>query len=856
MAASSKLEDLNLTCEEVKRFSEAFKDQKFRELLVEYAEEISNPENKRKYEEEITLLEKERGMDIKFVHPQPGYVLKTSVDGTQKSFINICSNDLIDKPACQSGRGDGGRKGQFWSLPYSLAPGREDLGKDGKKNMIYDVVFNPDTLYMASKNEKFKKMVSSTAFEAVQKQFHVKLDEKNAKTLKIKYKGVPHPAVIRKPIPGVERTSQVEEADKPLKFPYPYDTPNVGEVTKKTESKREVASKGLTETQADQPTEPKFSIKYRTYFDLQDYRYARESAPNTRPKELVITIDLPLLNSAGDAELDVLEKRLILESKKPAYKLDLNLPYLVDENLGSATFNKTKRQLVVTLPVLSLKQETVVAEEPTEKESNDKESVQKEQSPGDKDEAALSAISQDIQIDGNEGLAKFEGSSAPVCHERLLQRSREIVKESSSDLLESNPESRQRTEKNEITKTEYRNHNGDVSGTEANPPQPKECEVLEEKSDSLKVNCMEPVCNLADNLKLALEDNKDEVEHVCPLFHCDQDETNVTLVLYVKNIAKESLKTSVGPHNYSVSLKSKSCDTVYSLFIHFPPECMLNGNALNVSQENAVVVLTKARESIGFWKKFNFGAKNDSLQERLFLSEENINSVLESGLSAVHSESTPNISPMPEVVEVCNKNLLIRLKPKHETDASYQIIQRDEKHCEDTENAKSESDSKASTTVEGNALSCDWTEAQSTKENVTTTLVTPAEEQSTVNKTSYEMATFTQKELEQMNTSCISAGEIQRAGLKTEFATADNTDISTSGEKQVSCCLKKQVKINDGDKLDEEQKEEPDGLLCNKAVVPLVVKKNNSNDGGVKIIVDHTTRSAFSFQNSMLYELD
>uniref|UniRef100_H3B8D4 Protein kintoun n=1 Tax=Latimeria chalumnae TaxID=7897 RepID=H3B8D4_LATCH len=787
--ASSKLEDLNLTCEEVKRFSEAFKDQKFRELLVEYAEEISNPENKRKYEEEITLLEKERGMDIKFVHPQPGYVLKTSVDGTQKSFINICSNDLIDKPACQSGRGDGGRKGQFWSLPYSLAPGREDLGKDGKKNMIYDVVFNPDTLYMASKNEKFKKMVSSTAFEAVQKQFHVKLDEKNAKTLKIKYKGVPHPAVIRKPIPGVERTSQVEEADKPLKFPYPYDTPNVGEVTKKTESKREVASKGLTETQADQPTEPKFSIKYRTYFDLQDYRYARESAPNTRPKELVITIDLPLLNSAGDAELDVLEKRLILESKKPAYKLDLNLPYLVDENLGSATFNKTKRQLVVTLPVLSLKQETVVAEEPTEKESNDKESVQKEQSPGDKDEAALSAISQDIQIDGNEGLAKFEGSSAPVCHERLLQRSREIVKESSSDLLESNPESRQRTEKNEITKT--------------------------------------------------LEDNKDEVEHVCPLFHCDQDETNVTLVLYVKNIAKESLKTSVGPHNYSVSLKSKSCDTVYSLFIHFPPECMLNGNALNVSQENAVVVLTKARESIGFWKKFNFGAKNDSLQERLFLSEENINSVLESGLSAVHSESTPNISPMPEVVEVCNKNLLIRLKPKHETDASYQIIQRDEKHCEDTENAKSESDSKASTTVEGNALSCDWTEAQSTKENVTTTLVTPAE-----------------KELEQMNTSCISAGEIQRAGLKTEFATADNTDISTSGEKQVSCCLKKQVKINDGDKLDEEQKEEPDGLLCNKAVVPLVVKKNNSNDGGVKIIVDHTTRSAFSFQNSMLYELD
>ena len=58
-------------------------DKKFRDLLKEYAEEISNPVNRKKYEEEIAMLERDRGMDVKFINPKPGHVLKTSVNGNK-----------------------------------------------------------------------------------------------------------------------------------------------------------------------------------------------------------------------------------------------------------------------------------------------------------------------------------------------------------------------------------------------------------------------------------------------------------------------------------------------------------------------------------------------------------------------------------------------------------------------------------------------------------------------------------------------------------------------------------------------------------------------------------------------------
>ena len=48
-----KFADLNMTRDELNRFTEAMKKEEFRKLLVEYAEELADPVNREIYEKEI-----------------------------------------------------------------------------------------------------------------------------------------------------------------------------------------------------------------------------------------------------------------------------------------------------------------------------------------------------------------------------------------------------------------------------------------------------------------------------------------------------------------------------------------------------------------------------------------------------------------------------------------------------------------------------------------------------------------------------------------------------------------------------------------------------------------------------------
>ncbi|NXM13874.1 KTU protein, partial [Ploceus nigricollis] len=109
-----------------------------RELFAEYAAELTDPEQRRLYEEEVAALERERGVEVRFVHPTPGFVLRTSQEGSRRCYINVCSNALMGEPRARAERG-----GQRWELPYSLAPGREELRPAGRRRLLYDVVFHP-----------------------------------------------------------------------------------------------------------------------------------------------------------------------------------------------------------------------------------------------------------------------------------------------------------------------------------------------------------------------------------------------------------------------------------------------------------------------------------------------------------------------------------------------------------------------------------------------------------------------------------------------------------------------------------------------------------------------------------------
>lgn len=336
------MEALNLTRDEVNRLSEALKDETFRQMLSEYAAEISNPDNKRQYEEDIKQLEAERNMHVQFIHPEAHHVLKSSsADG--KCFINVCSDPLIDKPSREAARDRHGNAGQNWTLPYSLTPGRPDRDAKGNACVIYDAVFHPDALHMAEKNARFMKLINSTAMRGIEDSFLIKLDSSKIKLLKSRYKGVPHPTVIRKPIPELIKHEQ-SKCEEKLPFPYP----DVSSTTAPS-------SDQIISSLSKQPIKPHYTLKYRSVVDLQNYRYSRDSTSSARPKDIMVIVDLPLLTSARDVDVNVAKRRLVLETQEPSYKLELLLSYPVDEDKGEAKFNKTTKQLTLILPVLPVK---------------------------------------------------------------------------------------------------------------------------------------------------------------------------------------------------------------------------------------------------------------------------------------------------------------------------------------------------------------------------------------------------------------------------------------------------------------------------------------------------------------------
>lgn len=377
-------EDLDVSRDELRNITECLKKEDFRKLLIEYADEVRDPDNRRIYEQEITQLEKERGVDVTFVNPEPGYVIKSSVNGERKCFLNISKNDAVARPTSQPSY-EQGHRGLQWSIPYTLIPPRDDLDKKNVRCVVFDVVFHPDTIYLASKNARFREIVNNTAMDGVENNFkvctlgrlvdfsrdnawcisfccvcQVKLDRKNLKFPKISFKGVSHPTVIRRPSEQPPKEPLDMDSEIYQKLMSSYDESRE-RCMKAKEEKPQRASPVTTyyknkQRQAvdEKYVTPRFAIKHQSDIEMEDFCLGKDAKMYAAiPKKLVVTIDLPLLKSAGDATLDIHERSLTLKSEKPAkYLLDLPLPYSVDGDHGNAKFDAKYKKLIVTLPVI------------------------------------------------------------------------------------------------------------------------------------------------------------------------------------------------------------------------------------------------------------------------------------------------------------------------------------------------------------------------------------------------------------------------------------------------------------------------------------------------------------------------
>jgi dynein assembly factor 2 len=353
-----KLKDLNLTNDELKRFTDAFKNEEFRKLFIEYADELNDPKNRELYENEIRAVEEQRGSDVTFIHPKPGHVLKTTINGKTKCFINIATNEHVDKPAYTKTDGTNGKQGVHWSLPHCLAGPHEDIDHDSNTCTVYDVIFSPDTYRMAETNAKFMKMIEDSALDSVENNYHCKLDRNNVKKIKMNFKGIPKATIIRKKKENYESEKEpddiIEKAISTVqnhKVVLSSHNRHVNSPPPSTDTNPAQTNTPLTDENGF--TIPIHRIVHRGEFDMQDCTISLvPQVRSMRPKELLVEVDLPLCASTNNVDLDVCERSLKLHCDAPKYSLDLHLPYPVRESDSHARFDKKQRKLLITLAVI------------------------------------------------------------------------------------------------------------------------------------------------------------------------------------------------------------------------------------------------------------------------------------------------------------------------------------------------------------------------------------------------------------------------------------------------------------------------------------------------------------------------
>ena len=96
---SAGFDKLNMTSDEIKTFTEALKKEEFRKMFMEYAQELQDPEKRKQYEEELSILEQQRGVDMKFVKPDPGFVVKVQdTEGKKVRDMPAAASSSIHLP--------------------------------------------------------------------------------------------------------------------------------------------------------------------------------------------------------------------------------------------------------------------------------------------------------------------------------------------------------------------------------------------------------------------------------------------------------------------------------------------------------------------------------------------------------------------------------------------------------------------------------------------------------------------------------------------------------------------------------------------------------------------------------------
>ena len=257
-------------------------------------------------------------------------------------------------------------------IPLSLGPARNDLDKSGEPCVVYDVVFNTEVMDQALHAKEFKDFLVGLGMGWVMEKGGGGLDVKNFTEVKLRgnYKGkFPAMQVVRAEalIEEMEPLDEGGNGDSASGWQPSVLNPSSFSATRATAENSNYADSfrgadgfhkqgklpGYAKVE-EVPSGPE-TPQHRLYVDVEGgHRWAYQEGKEYQQEiqAFVVKVEMPRMDTANDADLDVTERSLTLEVEGK-YELDLDLPFAVDDGAADAAWDRQKRVLTLTLPLKS-----------------------------------------------------------------------------------------------------------------------------------------------------------------------------------------------------------------------------------------------------------------------------------------------------------------------------------------------------------------------------------------------------------------------------------------------------------------------------------------------------------------------
>ncbi|KAM4627589.1 PIH1 domain-containing protein 2 [Polymixia lowei] len=276
--------------------------------------------------------------------PQPDSCLRTEILGPKEGllFINICGWKRVPAP-------------QDPSKPIPMCGGKleTDIGDGGDWYSVLDVALSPAVLHEAKKDKREMDQVYLLALSFTHQQHGLRLSQQYTVTSSI-LKGSlddmqrrigfkkhlnSSATSTKQPDTATQTPNSLLQQISSLRAQQSEEDSAAQHIFGPSEHKKKNLIQVISSTFTAQPRKkPEYQLKVNT-------------DPEGVSRSVELTVELPKVRSMSECHLSISQDDVLLEVEDK-YHLLLELPEIVNEDSASATFNKKKRRLTLTVTVL------------------------------------------------------------------------------------------------------------------------------------------------------------------------------------------------------------------------------------------------------------------------------------------------------------------------------------------------------------------------------------------------------------------------------------------------------------------------------------------------------------------------